>query len=187
MKTITSYKLTNKIATVYGGDKIMDSQYCNDNNIAMFKAPSVEHGVYKIFVDDEKTLYRNLPHVYKSDKIDLFELSATIKLHDLKESELKWIYAYIYFNNLTVVKRNGFLVVSAYETIKSLHDGSNLSPLSQHFKRMFKSFDTVYELKYFNNNGIEDQINISNNPNDCIAFLQDYSGKRRTNKIYFAD
>lgn len=188
MKHITTnYRLTNKIANVYGGNKILTSDFCHYNKIEMVKVDKVDHGNYKIFINDAKQIYSNCGHVYKADKKELFEVSASVKLQDInKNDDMVWILAYCYFNNLVVLIDKGYLKVSIFETFQSLNDGSNLSAHSQHFKSLFKDYDCKYIGIHYDKNSNATSTDL-NSYKDVVRYFQKHSiYKTLTNERYFA-
>lgn len=170
--SITPYSLTRRIGQVYGHDnKTLTTEQAAVNDIEMVKCESIDNGNYKIFVADTRMLYKNCGHVYAADKKNLFEVSATVKLNKMTAEQLHWALAYCFYNGLVVIYRNGSLVVSIYETNESLNDGSNLSEHSQHFKVLFKDFETTYVGNAYNENGQVLQTTL-NSYRDVVKYFQ---------------
>lgn len=177
--SITNYTLTRRVANVYGHDnKSLDSVQATAQGIKMVKCESISNGTYRIFVADTEMLYKNCGHVYASDRKNLFEVSASVKLTDMNEDQLHWALAYCFYNNLTVLYRKGYLVVSIYETAESLNDGSNLSEHSQHFKTLFKDFNTTYVGTEYNEHGNAISNDIASY-NDVVRYFQSKSRRKQ--------
>ena len=184
--TTTSYRLTNKIANIYGSDKILTSDYCQYNDIPMVRLDKVDHGNYKIFIDDVNKVYKNCGHVYKSDKKDLLEVVTSVKVSDInKNNDMLWILGYCYFNNLVVMIDKGYLKVSIFETIETLNDGSNLSAHSQHFKSLFKDYNATYIGIEYDKNGSAKMTDLKEYKNVVRYFQSRSCYKTLTNERYF--
>lgn len=183
--SITPYSLTRRIGQVYGHDnKTLTTEQAAINDIEMVKCESIDNGNYKIFVADTQMLYKNCGHVYAADKKNLFEVSASVKLNTLTQSQLHWILAYCFYNGLVVIYRNGSLVVSIYETQTSLDDGSNLSEHSQHFKVLFKDLETSYTGNAYDNNGGVNQTDLASYKNVVRYFQSQSKRKQLTPSCY---
>jgi hypothetical protein len=183
---VSEYHYTGKSAMLHGYTKPIDTETAENEEIAMVKCESIDHGNYKIFVADTDMLYSRCGHVSASDKANLFEVQATVKVSDLTVSQLHWILAYCYYNQIIVNKVDDRLTVSVFETIDSVDEG-DLSEHSQHFRVMFNKFNVVYSGIYYDSKAVA-HIQAIENYNGVVKYFQQKSKhKSLTDKRYFCE
>ena len=183
---VREYHYTGKPAMLHGYTKPIDTATAENEEIAMVKCESIDHGNYKIFVADTNMLYSRCGHVSLSDKANLFEVQATVKVSDLTASQLHWILAYCYYNQIIVNKVDDRLTVSVFETVDSIDEG-DLSEHSQHFRVMFNKFNAVYSGIYYDSKAVA-HIQAINNYNGVVKYFQQKSKhKSLTDKRYFCE
>lgn len=179
MKTATIYKATNKIAKVFDGN--MNSNYTSYDGLDMVKCDKVNHGTYKIYLNDEKTVYNNMLHIYARDKKDLIEVNATFNYSKLSDLEKIWCLAYIDQNNMVCSKQLNNMVVSMY--IDKNDTPNNFSYLSQLFKTLCHNVETRYSLVDYNDKG-KKTIESLNDYHSIVKSLQERYRQSVTNNIY---
>lgn len=179
MKTSTIYNPTNKIAKVYDGNAT--SNRTSYDGLSMVKCDKVNHGSYKIYINDEKTIYNNLLHIYAKDKKDLIEVNATFNYSKLNDLEKIWCLAYIDQNNMICSKQLNNMVVSMY--IDKNDIPNNFSYLSQLFKTLCHNVDTKYSLVNYDNKGKKTTESL-NDYHDIVKSLQTKYRQSVTNNIY---
>ena len=179
MKTATIYKATNKIAKVFNGD--VNSNLTSYDGLDMVKCDKVNHGSYKIYINDEKTIYNNMYHVYARDKKDLIEVNATFNYSKLTDLEKIWCLAYIEQNNMICSKQLNNMVVSMY--IDKNDIPNNFSYLSQLFKTLCHNIDTKYSLVDYDNKG-KKSIETLDDYHEIVKSLQVKYRQSVTSNIY---
>lgn len=183
---VSEYHYTGKSAMLHGYIAPIDTETAENEDIAMVKCESIDHGNYKIFVADSDMLYNRCGHVSASDKVNLYEVQGTVKVSDLTATQLHWILAYCYYNQIIVNKSDDRLTVSVFETLDSVNDG-NLSEHSQHFRVMFNKFNAVYSGIYYDNKAVA-HIQAIENYNGVVKYFQQKSKhKSLTDKRYFCE
>lgn len=179
MKEATIYKATNKIAKVFDGNA--NSNLTSYDGLSMVKCDKVNHGSYKIYLNDEKSVYNNMLHIYAKDKKDLIEVNATFNYNKLTDLEKIWCLAYIDQNNMICSKQLNNMVVSMY--IDKNDIPNNFSYLSQLFKTLCHNVNTIYNLVDYDNKG-KKTIETLNDYHDIVKSLQSIYRQSVTNDIY---
>lgn len=179
MKEATIYKATHKVAKVYDGNA--NSNLTSYDGLSMVKCDKVNHGSYKIYLNDEKAVYNNMLHIYARDKKDLIEVNAVFNYSKLTELEKIWCLAYIDQNNMICSKQLNNMVVSMY--IDKNDIPNNFSYLSQLFKTLTHDIDTKYSLVNYDNKG-KKTITELNDYHEIVKSLQTKYRSSVTNDIY---
>lgn len=183
---VSEYHYTGKSAMLHGYIRPIDTEEAENEDIKMVKCESIDHGNYKIFVADTDMLYNRCGHISASDKVNVYEVQGTVKVSDLTASQLHWILAYCYYNQIIVNKTDDRLTVSVFETVDSIDEG-NLSEHSQHFRVMFNKFNVVYSGIYYDGSATA-HIQAIDNYNGVVKYFQRKSKhKSLTDKRYFAE
>lgn len=179
MKEATIYNPTHKVAKVYDGNA--NSNLTSYDGLEMVKCDKVNHGSYKIYLNDEKAVYNNLFHVYAKDKKDVIEVNAVFNYSKLTDLEKIWALAYIDQNNLICSKQLNNLVVSMY--IDKNDIPNNFSFLSQLFKTLCHNIEAVYSIVDYDTKG-KKTIRTLDDYHDIVKSLQYKYRDSVTNDIY---
>lgn len=183
---VFEYHYTGKSAMLHGYTRPIDTETAENEDIAMVKCESIDHGNYKIFVADTDMLYSRCGHVSPMAKVNLYEVQATVKVSDLGATVYHWILAYCYYNQIVVSRKDDRLTVSVFETVDSVDEG-DLSEHSQHFRVMFNKFSAVYSGIYYDGKAVA-HIQAIENYNGVVEYFQQKSKhKSLTDKRYFCE
>lgn len=179
---VTEYHFTRGgryIAKVNAYDHEMYADTAEAMGIPMVAMGNIDNGNFKVFPYDELMIYRNCEHTYKADRKGILEISASVKVRDLKETERLWLMGYSYFNGVNVLLSSGYI---KFSFVLKKTDKRNLSRFSQHFDIMFENISAEITAIEYSADGVADKTEIDKS--QVVETMQVYTGKQKTPKCY---
>ena len=157
---VTEYHFTRSgryIAKVNAYDYEIYADVAESLDIPMVAMGNIDNGNFKVFPYDEAMIYRNCEHTYKADRKAILEISASVKVRDLTESQRFWLMGYSYFNGVNVLLSSGYI---KFSFVLKKTDKRNLSRFSQHFDIMFENIKADITAKEYSADGVADKTEI---------------------------